>query len=469
MTRIVFFFLACAATTVHLAHAQDALAAARAACAADVQRLCAGVPSGGGRIIACLKQHKDAVSAPCRSAIMNAMPGAPAESPAPPPAAAKASAPAATPQPSHPAKAVTASAVAAAPTSGQKYFVMKPVQVIDESDGPAKPAYDLMVPSAWTFKGWVKVADADGGCFADWFSAYGQANSADGLTRWQMRPGQTWQYVDDPGVRQQLEQQNQRDVRYKLKPCPVRPPVHAADFLRNDLIPKMFKTQTTVSIEPDPALDRVARHRLGLPAENAGESGGIRTEAARARVAFNEQDGHAAEAWVTAVIVVRSFPSGGRGAFYDWHAMDVMTFVAPKGQLDANERLFNLIASTVRPDPKWQRYSSQTIATLYQKKHDESAKQQSMIAQFQMHVAEVTMGVVANQVAGASHAAFGADQGIRGVQTFRDPSSGKSFELSNQYDHAWRNGSNEYVMSDDPNFNPNGALNGQWNALQPVR
>jgi len=41
--------------------------------------------------------------------------------------------------------------------------------------------------------------------------------------------------------------------------------------------------------------------------------------------------------------------------------------------------------------------------------------------------------------------------------------------LSNQYDHAWLNGSHEYVMSDDPNFNPNGHVNGSWTSLQPVR
>lgn len=53
------------------------------------------------------------------------------------------------------------------------------------------------------------------------------------------------------------------------------------------------------------------------------------------------------------------------------------------------------------------------------------------------------------------------------MQTFRDPASGATFELSNQYDHAWLNGANEYVMSEDPNFNPNGSLNG--NEMQVVR
>ena len=42
-------------------------------------------------------------------------------------------------------------------------------------------------------------------------------------------------------------------------------------------------------------------------------------------------------------------------------------------------------------------------------------------------------------------------------------------ELSNQYNHAWLNGANQYIMSDDPNFDPNSALTGSWNELQPVQ
>jgi len=77
-------------------------------------------------------------------------------------------------------------------------------------------------------------------------------------------------------------------------------------------------------------------------------------------------------------------------------------------------------------------------------------------------------GVTDNMMRGASVSAMQADQNIRNVQTFRDPTTGNRMELSNLYDHAWLNGSNEYVMSDDPNFNPNGNLSGSWNQLQAV-
>jgi hypothetical protein len=51
---------------------QKAMEAVRAACEMDAQKLCAGVQPGGGRILACLKEHKDAVSDGCKQAILKA-------------------------------------------------------------------------------------------------------------------------------------------------------------------------------------------------------------------------------------------------------------------------------------------------------------------------------------------------------------------------------------------------------------
>jgi hypothetical protein len=42
---------------------------ARDACKADVDKLCAQVKPGGGRIAACLKQNASQISEPCKDAI----------------------------------------------------------------------------------------------------------------------------------------------------------------------------------------------------------------------------------------------------------------------------------------------------------------------------------------------------------------------------------------------------------------
>ena len=354
------------------------------------------------------------------------------------------------------------------PAASGRYVVMKQVQIIDQGLGNGRPAYDLLLPTTWEFKGAVNVGVAEGGCFADWFGVTALAKSADQSIELQIVPQFTWQYVSDPEAQRHLREGMQRDARVGMKPCPLRMPVHAAEFLRQDMLARYRQGKTIVSVEPFPELDRIARHRLGLSPDGTGNPGGVHTEAARARLVYDDESGRPVEEWVTAVIVVRALQSG-RGVAYDWHAMMVMFLRAPRGQLDANDKLFTLIASSIHPVPAWQAWSNGVIASLYQKKADEAAKQSAIIAAFQRHAADVVNGVVANQERGASNAAFGADQLIRGVQSFRDPSSGKTIELSNSYDHAWLNGSNQYVMSDDPNFNPNGQLNGDWNSLQLVR
>jgi len=459
---------------------------ARAACASDVQKLCAGVPPGGGRVLACLKQHKDEVSDGCKQAILAAMgrssgdagsaatPAPAAASPTPPPAEhhdeASSAANASSSSPSKPKShaSPTASAI-----SGEHYFLMKQVKIIDQGLGQGKPAYDLMIPTTWQFKGAVNVHEAEGGCFGDWFSVFGDATSPDNSVEFQIAPQFTWQYMDDPAGQRQMQMQNQKDAQSGMKPCPVRAPVRAEEFLRKDMVPKctkVCKNTTVVSAEAFPELEQMVRHQLGLPpAASGGNAGNTRIDAARVRVAFDDDKGQPAEGWMAAAIVVHTMPGGARGAAYDWHAVNVLFFRAPKGQLDANDKLFKMIASTVHPEAEWQKWSNGVIASLYQKKQEELAKQAAMLAAFRQHVADVVNGVTANQMAGANQAAFGQDQLIRGVQTFRDPATGGTLELSNQYDHAWLNGANEYVMSDEPNFNPNGNLSGNWNQLEVVR
>jgi Cysteine rich repeat len=463
---------------------------ARTACAADIQKLCAGVAPGGGRILACLKQHKDQVSNGCKQAILSAMgkSGDSASSTANPASAAASPAPIAAPAgygdnagsaptvPSGsqgksdlPSKQSSRSSSAPAAISGEHYFVMKKVQIIDQGLGKGMPAYDLLIPKDWQFKGAVNVGVAEDGCFGDWFSVVATANNADSSMALHILPQSTWQYTDDPGGQQQMQAQNQNDMKYGMKACPVRAPIRAQDFLRQDMAKKCTGC-TVVSVEPFPELAEMVRHQLGLPPTAAGaNTGNTRVDAARMRITFNNTQEKPSEAWVTAAIVVHVMPGGGRGAAYDWHAVDVMTFGTPQGQLDANEKLFKLIVSTIHPEFEWEKMSNGAIASLYQMKAKQVAIQQQAISQFRQHAADVINGVTANQIKGANQASFGQDQLVRGVQTFRDPATGRTYELSNQYDHAWLNGANEYVMSDSPNFNPNGNLNGNWNQLEVVQ
>ena len=44
---------------------------------------------------------------------------------------------------------------------------------------------------------------------------------------------------------------------------------------------------------------------------------------------------------------------------------------------------------------------------------------------------------------------------IRGTETYNDPVRGEAVELPSGHNHAWVNRSGEYILTDNPNFNPN--------------
>lgn len=56
--------------------APSAQRGAAAACRADYDALCASVAPGGGRIVACLRQHAAQLSPACREALVAARPAA---------------------------------------------------------------------------------------------------------------------------------------------------------------------------------------------------------------------------------------------------------------------------------------------------------------------------------------------------------------------------------------------------------
>ena len=56
-------------------------------------------------------------------------------------------------------------------------------------------------------------------------------------------------------------------------------------------------------------------------------------------------------------------------------------------------------------------------------------------------------------------------QGLRGVETYRDPVNNWDVEIPVGYENAWTNGT-DYVSSDSPNFDPNVSSNQNWHKMK---
>jgi hypothetical protein len=456
---------ACVATYASADEAA-AMAVLRAGCTEDAQRLCANVQPGGGRILACLKEHKDTLSDKCKLAAqqatsMSAAPSSDASSAPPPIAQAKPAAQA--------SSSATAKRSAAASDAPGAYLRLKKVEIsyahVASLPEP-QPGIEMLVPSSWDYKSAIQMFAGKGGCPSDSFSVFWEAKSEDGATKAQGIPNYSWQYSDDAQELQKLTNPNRRwhngDGRSN-DTCPVSKPLNAEQYLRqnvlNDLTPKM----TLISIEPLPALEQIVRQQNGLP--DAG-NGGVRVEAIRARMEFQKDD-KPMELWYSVALVTQTYRVG-RGSLYDLHAVGQMAFGAPKGKLDANDKLFKVILSSIQPTAPYSAFAAKNIASEYQLQAKKEAAIDQIQADLENTITQTYLHMSANAQRVSDQGFRAVDQNVRDVQSFRDPSTGHTFELSNQYGHAWLNGANEYVMSNDPNFDPNSQLPGNWNQLQPV-
>jgi hypothetical protein len=189
MNRFALLVLCGVASALPLcAHADEAAAVAilRAGCAEDVQRLCAGVQPGGGRILACLKQNKDSLSDKCKQAAQQiaAMSGgnpAPAPSSAPPSSEAAPAAAPGTAAAQSSARTTKSSREAslsagkhAVPTDDApgSYLRMKKAQITmifsEAPNAQPQPALEMLIPTTWELKGGLPaLGDIETGCFCD--------------------------------------------------------------------------------------------------------------------------------------------------------------------------------------------------------------------------------------------------------------------------------------------------------------
>jgi Cysteine rich repeat len=140
---------------------QPSLDAIRAACAGDAQKLCAGVQPGGGRIVACLKEHKDSLSDRCKQAAglaakpggssapgaASGLPSAGANAAASSPASSSGSVPKASSTPAAPATSPAPAAATSA--AAEEKFAER---VITDTEHQGMRAATIHIPEKWSFE-----------------------------------------------------------------------------------------------------------------------------------------------------------------------------------------------------------------------------------------------------------------------------------------------------------------------------
>lgn len=106
------------------------------------------------------------------------------------------------------------------------------------------------------------------------------------------------------------------------------------------------------------------------------------------------------------------------------------------------------------------------VALFYLQHQQQIAEAMSQIASSQSEIGDMITAGYARRSATMDRMHERHVQAIRGVETYRSPmGDAPRVELPAGYNQAWTNG-NEFILSNDPRFDPAGVGRGGWTAME---
>jgi hypothetical protein len=495
------------------------LDALRAACSDDAARLCSGVQTGGGRIISCLKQHKDELSNGCRQAAglpprpvaapdprlqpsASIQPGptwttGTAGSPAPSPDTLDPNAPTSTPSsPASAPSASTQSAPVGKPTSvAGETFVRR---VIADQTHDNVPAATLHLPEKWTLDSKV-----------EWH--YDQPENPVVVTAHAANPANAealfiypvlrMQWIEvAPQYRQYLRgQQSQAGTRgangmMNMAPLPpmqalvtfikqTRPDAKNLKFVGQQDLPTLAKT---LKLSPWP-------NDHGVAVKISYDLNGQPVEEAFFGVFYSSQGGNEAKTVGQLHMAANAIKQT------NWGFRDLQSFRAPAGTLDKRMAVFCLISKSLVYSPPWLKLAGQihdqmtaAINQKIQQGYDQIRAGQAAMQQMQANEASLNAAVAKEdatlrspgfddswlRTSGGGGSSSGGSlsstdkfsNNLRNQETATDPTTGENTQVSNAGSYHFTDGFGNYRTSDDPNYTPEKAgESGSWTQMTVVQ
>ena len=248
----------------------------------------------------------------------------------------------------------------------------------------------------------------------------------------------------------------------------------AADALHRVYLPAFRPAAQVLGAEPDQGAAREAHAAAAPLAAMRGYGSTVRADAARLRIAHGPF-----EELLTATVTIASYPGMsataamqgqlGQTMMHDTTVQNVFAFRAPRGQLDASLPLMGVMLSSIRINPAWQAAVSQVLLNIGNTRIKGAADRARIWHDAMNEIGAMRMQTWQSAQDSRDRISHAFSQTMRGVQTYVDPVTRFPVELTAGYRGAWSNGLGEYILSNDPGFNPNQTLRGNWTAMAAQR
>jgi hypothetical protein len=311
-------------------------------------------------------------------------------------------------------------------------------------------AASLLAPSDWKMEGGVRW-NAGYSCPSDMVVTAVRLTSPDGRMGFEIFPNYMAQWSDDPSYNQIVMQAAQMGGGAG---CPLAQPFDARTFVGQIFAPGFRQGAQVVDAQPN---RDVAAEAYQQAMQQASGGSRIEVDAMRVRIAYADQ-----EEWIVSTVSRMSTPGmSPMGAMVYNHITftdRVIGFRAPRGELEANEPLFATMMASIRVNPQWENAIIDTRRRISQIQAKGAADRSRIISQTSNEILDMQMEGWRNRQESQDRSAQQWSQTMRGVETYTDPGSGSAWELDSGYDHVWKTPGDEFLLTNDANFNPNVSL-----------
>lgn len=251
----------------------------------------------------------------------------------------------------------------------------------------------------------------------------------------------------------------------------VRQPLSARDGMHRYALPRYRAVPGLAVVDegPAPELLQVARHF-----QSASQPGAqVSADAVRMRLHYTLNQQPVAEEISCVAEYTRLFATGlfGSAETVIWNLGFMTSFRASRESLEGYADLYRAIFSSISYNPAWTALLQQVIQGLSRNTIQHIQQIGALgrqISQNASQMREENLAGWQQRSAARDQVAEKFSQVIRGVETYHDPNSGQTVELPGGYQQAWSTPLGEFVLSEDPNFNPNIGSNQTWTPMPPV-
>jgi len=238
-----------------------------------------------------------------------------------------------------------------------------------------------------------------------------------------------------------------------------------ANFIRSYIVPRFRPPLAQAKItatEPLPKVAEVIAARNQVP--------GVVKDFRAARLRF--EGGPPDKVFTEDIyeVLVLAQPRGTDVIY--WGSDRTFSFRTAKGMLDARAPLFQCVVSSFQPNLKWYNRYLQLLEGIANAKLQQ-IQQLSVLSRYLAkttdEINEARRQIYENQLVATERISASFRDHIGGIAVYENPFATRPVELPSGYRQVWANALGEYILTDDPDLNPNTGSTATWQRLELKR